>query len=164
MKMLESQEAGRIEGMKVELNSEVGMRKSEKRKKMGRSIEFGSRTRRRPKRTGLCRGKDAEVGKKKEGGRQKGLDARRLGCREAWMPGSLDARRLGCQEAWMPGSLDAGKLGCLKAGQLYFFCVIAFEPPSLPVGRLGCREGIMIEYKIDIDLIIHAKAGIQPLK
>jgi hypothetical protein len=26
-------------------------------------MECGSRTRRRPKRTGLCRGKDAEVGK-----------------------------------------------------------------------------------------------------
>jgi hypothetical protein len=30
--------------------------------------------------------------------------------------------------------------------------------------RLGCREGIMIEYKIDIDPVIPAMAGIQPLK
>jgi hypothetical protein len=34
----------------------------------------------------------------------------------------------------------------------------------LDARRLGCRENIMIEYKIDIDLVIPAKAGIRPLK
>jgi hypothetical protein len=29
--------------------------------------------------------------------------------------------------------------------------------------RLGCREDIMIEYMIDIDLVIPAKADIRPL-
>jgi hypothetical protein len=54
------------------LNSEVGMRKWELIEVGDRNAEFGKIeggklgrwTRRRPKRTGLCRGKNVEVGKK----------------------------------------------------------------------------------------------------
>jgi hypothetical protein len=69
------------------LNSEVGMRKSEKRK-VGRLIEFGSGTRRRPKRVGLCRGKRAEVGKK-ESGKVKRIRKRESGLRPLRAVGSM---------------------------------------------------------------------------
>jgi hypothetical protein len=45
--------------------SECGMRKLEEGRLRTEDSEVGSRTRRRPKRKGLCRGTDAEGGKKK---------------------------------------------------------------------------------------------------
>ena len=56
MRKAEKKEVEKVERKKV------GRCEGGKKKSIEQRFEFGSRTRRRPKRTGLCRGKDAEGG------------------------------------------------------------------------------------------------------